>query len=261
MSRKTDGTGGGKADGGNFAVGYVRVSTKGQGISGISLDAQKVAIERFAEAAGYELIECFEDTASGVGEKSFKRREGLNAALDLATREKAVLIVWDWDRLSRCRDFEEQLRRFCVNETRIVCAKEGTKLRDASQASTFAHGEHKAREISRTTKEGMAKKRAEGAVFGNPQITTKVQPLGAASYGQAAQDLARRIADVLRMLDDPFGVSYSQVADLLNEKQIRTLQNRDWNKDRARTPVTKARELLKKEEEDALRSHPNFGMF
>lgn len=154
-------------NGGKVAVGYVRVSTERQGAEGISLDAQKDAIERFAEAMGHTHVEIFEDVASGVGEKSFYARDRLRAALDLARRQDTVLIVWDWDRLSRFSQFDKQVRKIFGNTDRIICAKNGAQLRAASEAATFAHDERVANEISRRTKDGMAKKTSEGAVFGN----------------------------------------------------------------------------------------------
>ena len=41
------------------AVAYIRVSTQGQGRSGLGLEAQREAIARFAEAEGYEVAETF----------------------------------------------------------------------------------------------------------------------------------------------------------------------------------------------------------
>lgn len=66
-----------------LAVGYARVSTTGQGENGGSLEAQRLAIEAYADAANYTLIETFEDVGSGVGERSFYNRKRLQAALDL----------------------------------------------------------------------------------------------------------------------------------------------------------------------------------
>lgn len=117
-----------------------------------------------------------------------------------------------------------------------------------------------AAEISRTTKEGMAKRGAEGAVFGNPDILTTVQPLGVTTWSNSADDLVRKIADVLRDLDDPFEITYAEIAKLLNEKGLRTLQGNEWNASKARGPVRKARDLLRREEDAARRSLPTFGM-
>ncbi len=44
-----------------IAVGYVRVSTKEQAQFGHSLQTQKIALQAFAHAEGYELSRIFED--------------------------------------------------------------------------------------------------------------------------------------------------------------------------------------------------------
>lgn len=209
------------------AVGYVRVSTLGQGNDGISLDAQRKGIKAFADEMDYALIEILEDVASTVGEQSFHNRRSLQDALELAARKSAVLIVWDWDRLSRHFGFVEQVQKLLSDKEQIICAKEGTSLREASRNATFLHRELIAKEISRRTKEGMARRRDAGAVFGNPDIATTVQPLGTAAHSSAANEIARRIADVLRELDDPFEMSYWRICEKLNEKGIRTLHGKE----------------------------------
>jgi len=244
-----------------LAVGYARVSTASQGESGISLDAQRVAIEKFAEAMGYHLIDTFRDVASGVGASSFDKRPGLKSALDVASRNNADLLVWDWDRLSRHAGFEKQIKEVLDDPDRITCVKQGTKLKNASRDATFAHDERVAREISRTTKEGMQRKRAEGATFGNPEIGSKIQPLGAATWSKNSDEHVRKIADVLREMDDHENATYGDIAQILNAIGLRTLHGKPWTSQRARIPVKKARELLRKEEEQTMQSQPNYGMF
>jgi DNA invertase Pin-like site-specific DNA recombinase len=41
-------------------VAYLRVSTEGQGRSGLGLDAQRAAIARFAEVEGFEIVAEFQ---------------------------------------------------------------------------------------------------------------------------------------------------------------------------------------------------------
>lgn len=261
MSRNAGSTTSGRHATKRLAVGYVRVSTIGQGNSGISLAAQRLGIKAFAEAMDYEVIETFEDVASGVGVNSFFDRKNLRRALDMVFREDAVLIVWDWDRLSRHAGFGEQVRKVLPERDRIICAKEGNTMLEASRAATLKHREKIAKEISRTTKEGIARRIAEGVVFGNPEISTTVQPMGVVAYSNAAEDLVRRIANVLRGLADPFGITYARVAEILNEKGIRTLHGKEWTASRARGPVTKARNLLRIELQQTLTSLPTYGMF
>ncbi|PCH75209.1 MAG: hypothetical protein COC12_01655 [Rhodobacteraceae bacterium] len=245
-----------------LAVGYVRVSTPGQGKNGISLEAQRKGIETYSDHAGYKLIEIFDDVGSGVGPTSFYKRDGLRGAIDLAAREGADLIVWDWARLSRHAGFESDISRYLPDRDRIICAKRGTDMKDAATAGAFAHGEAEAKEVSRRTKEGMERRRAEDVVFGNPDIRTDVQPLGAITWSNSATNLVRQIAGILRDYNgDPFEITHAQVADILNKKSLRTLHGKEWDTSRIRGPLKKARALLMAEEEAGIRKQPHYAKF
>lgn len=233
------------------AVGYVRVSTAQQGKTGMSLELQREAISTYTSRAGYDLIEIFEDVSSGKGDTSFYKRKGLQAALDLAKAEDAVLVVWNWSRLSRSRLIEKQVINTLGDIYRVVSVEERNTLNEAAETAVLRHNEGFAEEISRRTREGMAKQRDQGAIHGNPDIKTDVQPRGVAANAAAADRLVHAIAEVLRRLDDPFGCNLKQVADALNQTGLRTGQTGEWTTSRARGPVKKARELLKKEMADS----------
>ena len=47
------------------AIGYIRVSTAKQGRSGLGIEAQQEALQRFAEAEGYRFAETFTEVESG----------------------------------------------------------------------------------------------------------------------------------------------------------------------------------------------------
>ena len=47
------------------AIGYIRVSTAKQGRSGLGIEAQQEALQRFAEAEGYGFAETFTEVESG----------------------------------------------------------------------------------------------------------------------------------------------------------------------------------------------------
>ena len=55
-------------------IGYVRVSTSQQGRSGLGLEAQKQALERFAEAEGFTLSRVFIEVETGKGSDALERR-------------------------------------------------------------------------------------------------------------------------------------------------------------------------------------------
>src|SRR6478609_5971050 len=83
------------------AIAYTRVSTAQQGKSGLGLEAQQAALTRFAEAEGYSLVETFQEVETGKGSDALDRRPQLAAALKVARKHKAPIIVAKLDRLSR----------------------------------------------------------------------------------------------------------------------------------------------------------------
>ncbi|MBY6003286.1 recombinase family protein [Salipiger bermudensis] len=243
-----------------LAIGYARVSTDRQGTIGVSLEAQRIAIETFAEEAGYVLLEVYEDVASGRGEKSFHARQGLQNALKHAVCDEAEIIVWRWDRLTRHAGFEKQIRDVLPDERQIVCVEDPSSLDAASRAARHKHSEHVANEISRRTKEEMAKKRAKGAVFGNPEIYS-VQPLAVQVWSDRSETLIHKIADVLRHQSDPVSLTHKEVAKLLNDRGIRTGHSNDWTASRVRVPRAKAMKLLEQERAKYRMLTPLFGTF
>lgn len=115
-------------------IGYVRVSTEGQGESGISLDLQRDAIREFAAKLGVPLLGIFEDVASGRGVKSFPSRQGLQRALEAVRDHGGDLVVWDWSRLSRHADHSTNILGLLPDESRIHSISEGIDLAAAAKA-------------------------------------------------------------------------------------------------------------------------------
>jgi DNA invertase Pin-like site-specific DNA recombinase len=82
------------------AIGYTRVSTDEQSISGLGLAAQRSAIEADANKRGWSLSQIFED--AGASGRTLQGRPGVSAALRaLKERQAEALIVSKLDRLSR----------------------------------------------------------------------------------------------------------------------------------------------------------------
>lgn len=80
------------------AVGYVRVSTQGQADDGVSLDAQRAKLAAYCELNDSELLDVFADEGiSGTD----RNRPGLAAAINLAKRNRAALVVYSLSRLTR----------------------------------------------------------------------------------------------------------------------------------------------------------------
>lgn len=149
-------------------VGYIRVSTDEQGVSGLGLEAQRSAIVAECERRGWELVRVETDVAAG----SKLDRSGLNAALEaVACGEVAGLVVSKLDRLSRSvADFSALLERFRSKGWGLVILDLGIDTTTimgeamATMAATFAQVER--RRIGERTREALAVKKAQGVQLG-----------------------------------------------------------------------------------------------
>jgi DNA invertase Pin-like site-specific DNA recombinase len=83
------------------AIGYLRVSTREQGRSGLGLAAQRHDIEVFGEREGLAIKSWHQDVQTGAGADALLMRSGLARALKEARSARCPLIVSRLDRLSR----------------------------------------------------------------------------------------------------------------------------------------------------------------
>ena len=81
------------------AIGYARVSTDGQAVDGVSLDAQKARIAAWAQANDVELVNVYTDAGLSGGRAD--NRPALRDALADACRRKCAIVVYSLSRLSR----------------------------------------------------------------------------------------------------------------------------------------------------------------
>ena len=88
------------------AVAYYRVSTIGQGRSGLGLEAQRIAVEALANQRNLNLLAEFTEVESGKR----NNRPVLSQALLHARITNAVLVIAKLDRLSRNAAFLLTLR-------------------------------------------------------------------------------------------------------------------------------------------------------
>ena len=105
------------------AIAYIRVSTQGQGRSGLGLQAQEDAIARFSRAEGFAVAETFTEVETGKGADALERRRKLAAAIKAARKLKGPVIVSKLDRLSRDVHFISGLMAHCASfrRTRSSC--------------------------------------------------------------------------------------------------------------------------------------------
>src|SRR5208337_3606356 len=122
---------------------YIRVSTKGQGRSGLGLDAQREAINRFCAAERFTVVESFVEVESAKAAKRIK---------DVDYRA-APIIVAKLDRLSRDVHFVSGLM---TERVPFICADLGRDTDPFLLHIYAAFAEKERRLISIRTKEGLA---------------------------------------------------------------------------------------------------------
>jgi DNA invertase Pin-like site-specific DNA recombinase len=152
------------------ALGYLRVSTQEQGDSGAGIEAQRNAIQSWAESGQVSSVEWIED--SGYSAKSLKR-PGIQAALSQID-EGDFLVVSKLDRLSRSViDFAGLLKISQVQGWNLVALDLGvdtstpTGKMIAQVMMSVAEWEREM--IGLRTSEAMAVLKANGDPVGRPR--------------------------------------------------------------------------------------------
>jgi DNA invertase Pin-like site-specific DNA recombinase len=212
------------------AVAYIRVSTKGQGRSGLGLEAQKDALDRFAKAEGFELVRTFTEVETGKGADALDRRPQLADALKAASRLKAPVVVAKLDRLSRDVHFISGLMQ---HRTSFIVAELGADTDPFMLHIYAALAEKERRLISERTKAGLAAAKRRGVKLGG---------INAKSLATAAEAKARaeEMAPVLAELE---GMSARAAAAELNRRRVETPAGGQWHA----ATVIRVRERLQKE--------------
>lgn len=196
------------------AIAYIRVSTGKQGKSGLGLEAQQAAIERFAAQEGFTIGQSFTEIQSGKDDDH--KRPQLSAALQAARKAKAPVIVAKLDRLSRDVHFISGLMK---HKVAFIVADLGADTDPFMLHIYAALAEKERRMISLRTKDALASAKARGKQLG-----------GLRDYGrelqQAAIERAKAIAPILVELS---GLSARAAAAELNARQVATPTGKPWS--------------------------------
>lgn len=226
------------------AIAYVRSSKAGDGELDHGVTWQRHGINAFAAAAGYEVVGVYSEIASARGKNNLEKRPALMGALEAAKRLGAVLIVYDWTRLTRHEPDISTIHAL-LPAHRILSVEEEEDLARAAEAGRLARAQAQGDDISRATREGMAwKKLHEGIEYGNPEIRN-LQPKGAAAAKAKASRLREAIADALVELGGlQHGLSNKAIAGELNGRGLRTAQNKEFNARTVAGPLRDAMQIL-----------------
>lgn len=210
------------------AIGYMRVSTREQGNSGLGLAAQRAAIDAFAAREGTQVVEWFTEVETGKGADALERRPQLAAALKRGQLMRVPVLVSKLDRLSRDVHFISGLMSHGVQ---FVVTDLGRQA-DAFVLHLFAALAQKEREmISQRTKAGLAAAKARGVKLGNPNLND-VRNVETAMARQMMVDRAnakaRSLADVLAAAQTNGADTLQKQADYLNDIGVPAPRGGRW---------------------------------
>ncbi|KQO66033.1 resolvase [Methylobacterium sp. Leaf87] len=212
-----------------IAVAYFRVSTKRQGRSGLGMEAQREAVERFAEAQGFALVSTFTEVETGKGSDALETRPQLAAAIRDANLRQCPVLVAKLDRLSRDVHFISGLMRTRVP---FIVTELGPDA-DPFMLHVYAALAEKERAmISTRTKAALAAARARGTRLGNPNGATHLRGLGNASAIEAlragASQRAAGLAGLIDSIRAEGTTSANGIAQALNARRIATPRGGRW---------------------------------
>src|SRR5579863_3634873 len=153
------------------AIGYLRVSTREQGRSGLGLAAQRFEIEAFGIREGFSVKSWHQDVQTGAGTDALLLRPGLAAALKEAKSARCPLIVSRLDRLSRNVHFITGLMEHKVH---FVVAAFGKDCDDFTLHIYASLAEQERKMISERATAAAAVAKRKGKKFGL-QLRSKAQ--------------------------------------------------------------------------------------
>ena len=214
-------------------VGYLRVSTREQGRSGLGLAAQHHEIEAFALREGFAVKSWHQDVQTGAGADALQLRPGLATALREAKSVHCPLIVSRLDRLSRNVHFITGLMEHRVH---FIVAALGKDC-DAFTLHIYASlAEQERKMISERIKAALARSKKKLGMR-NPSKTSKafrrrIWALADAARRRAAIERAEayrmHVEWALQQPGKSGRPSLSAAADRLNERGVASPMGGTW---------------------------------
>lgn len=206
-------------------VGYFRVSTRRQGLSGLGLEAQQTAVRQFL-GPGDELLASFVEVETGT--RKGNNRPELAKALAFCRRERATLVIAKLDRLARNVAVISNLME---SKADFVAVDIPTANRLTLHVLA-AVAESEAEAISARTRAALGAAKARGTVLGKPEnLTPEARRAGAQACRTKAIAAYGRLTPLVSSLRDR-GESLRAIARYLNDLGEVTRDGREF------TPAT-----------------------
>jgi DNA invertase Pin-like site-specific DNA recombinase len=217
-------------------VTYLRVSSAKQGRSGLGIEAQREALDRFAKAEGFEIAREYVEVETGKGADALDRRPQLAAALIEARSQRCPVAVAKLDRLSRDVHFVSGLM---AHRVPFLVAELGPDV-DPFILHLFAALAEKERAlISTRTKAALSAARARGIALGNPKIN-KAQKSAVAVIKSRADQHAANVIPIIRQIQRAGAKTLREIAGALNARGIGTARGGKWHAMTVRNLVERA---------------------
>lgn len=206
-------------------VAYYRVSTQGQGRSGLGLEAQRSAVDSYLQATGGQLVGWYRETESGKHDN----RPELQAALLKCRQTRGTLLVAKLDRLSRNVAFLMQLRDAGVKLRALDLPEEMNTLTLTVMAGM---AQHEREMISARTRAALQARKARGQQLGTPRDMSAWQAqastAGTAALQAAARQRAEDVAPCIEAARAAGITSLCGIASYLNNEGVTTPRGKAW---------------------------------
>jgi len=205
-------------------VTYIRVSTSGQGRSGLGIEAQRHALGQFAQAEGFEVAREFVEVETGKGSDALDRRPQLRAALAAARKLRCHVAVAKLDRLSRDVHFISGLM---AHKVPFLVAELGPDV-DPFVLHLFAALAEKERAlISTLTRQALSAAKARGVALGNPKLHMARKSAVDAVKAEADR-YAANVLPIIREAQKAGARTLREIAEALNARGIATARGGQW---------------------------------
>jgi DNA invertase Pin-like site-specific DNA recombinase len=218
------------------AIAYLRVSTQGQQRSGLGIEAQRTAIERFAAAESLLITAEYSEFETGKGADALDRRPQLAAALAAARRAKCSIVVSKLDRLSRDVAFVSGLMS---QRVAFIVAELGRDADPFMLHLYAALAEKERRLISERTTAALQAKKASGAKLGNPMNLCVAGSIGRIAQSQVADEFAKNLMPVVQAIGNAGAVTLGEIANALNGRGVRPARGGKWHRSSVRNLIAR----------------------
>lgn len=203
-------------------IGYIRVSTDEQGVAGNGLEAQKAAILKFAQDAGYVLVDIVQEVASG--KLGLESRPVLKAAIAKSLKMKAVLVVSKLDRLSREAAFILNLMN---TRAQFIVTQLGENVDQFMLHMYAVLAEKERKMIGERTKSALEALKAKGVMLGNKTNIEAAREKASEAVSTKADEFSMRLKPTVERMTAS-GMSLRGVARELNENGTKTARGGLW---------------------------------